>query len=140
MEAVEYLERIKKLKTMIHNKLIEQAQWADLARSITANMGGERVQSSGTQSRMADAVCECVDMEQEIAASVKALREEYREIVATIEAVDNPTWYDVLHKRYVQGIDLEDIADEYGKEYTWATTTHGRAKKSVQDILDARTL
>lgn len=138
MDAQVYLERLENLKIIIQNKLIEQAQWMDIARNITANMDGERVQSSGVKSKMAEAVDACIDMESEIADRVKALRGEYREIVCTIEAVENPTEYDVLHKRYVQGMELQDIADYYGKEYTWATTTHGRAKKSVQYILDSR--
>jgi hypothetical protein len=40
--------------------------------------------------------------------------------------------------RYIQFKSLQEIADHYGKEYGWATTTHGRALKSVQDILDKK--
>ena len=65
-EAQIYLERLEKLDVLIECKLIERRQWYELATSITANMGGEVVQSSGSQSKMADAVNKCIlcDMQQ----------------------------------------------------------------------------
>lgn len=137
MRAKEYLNQVAKLDAIIQNKLIEKQQWMDIALNITSNMSGEKVQSSGTQSKMADAINKCIDMEEEINSLVDRLIDTKREVVAIIEQVESPIEYDVLHKRYIQRMGLQDIADYYGKEYGWATTTHGRALKSVQDILDA---
>ena len=136
MDAKCFLRQVEKLDARIRNKLIEQQQWRDIALGITANMSGERVQSSGAKSKMAEAVEKCVDMEREIEGLIDALIDTKREVIAIIEQVENPTEYDVLHKRYVQRMQLQEIADDYGREYGWATTTHGRALKSVQDILD----
>lgn len=138
MDAKSYLKQVEKLDALIQNKLIEREQWMDVALSITAGVGGDRVQSSGVKSKMAEAVERCVDMESEINGLVDRLIDVKKEVVATIEQVENPTEYNVLHMRYIQKMDLQEIADRYGKEYTWATTTHGRALKSVQEILDAR--
>lgn len=56
-----FLEQVRRFDTMIQNKLIEKQQWMEMATSITANTDGERVQSSGAKSKMADAVIKCVD-------------------------------------------------------------------------------
>ena len=88
--------------------------------------------------RMADAIARCVDMEAEIDCLVDKQVDTKREIIATIEQVDSPTEYNVLHMRYIQYRSLQEIADHYGREYGWAATTHGRALKSVQAILDAK--
>lgn len=136
-EAQAFLERVEMLDTIIENKLIEQRQWKDLALSITANMGGEKVQSSGSQSKMADAVIACVAMEDEVAEAVDKLIAEKRKVVQTIESLYSPTEYKVLHMRYIQGISLQDIADKFRRDYSWATTTHGRALKNVQALLEA---
>ena len=136
MIAKDFLQQPKKLDMMIVNKLAEQRQWRDVALGITANMEGERVQSAGTQSRMADAVEKCVDMETEINSLIDSLIETKREVIQTIEKLDSPVEYDVLHRRYIQYISLQDIADHYHKDYGWATTVHGRALKSLQEILD----
>lgn len=138
MESKDFLKQIKTLDKRIKNKLIERQQWHDLALTITANMGGERVQSSGSQSKMADAVDVCVDAEAEILEAVKNLRAIKGEVIQTIEGIDNATFYDVLHQRYVQCKSLQDIADDYKKDYSWATTVHGRALKSLQGILDGK--
>ena len=140
-EAQMYLERVEKIDTIIENKLIEQRQWKDLALNITANMGGEKVQaSSKSSSPMADAVIKCISMETEIAEAVDRLIAEKKEIVRTIEQIYSPTEIKILHMRYIRYISLTDIAVELNKEYTWVTTTHGRALKSVQKLLESKGL
>lgn len=131
-----FLERVEIIDTIIENKLIEQRQWKDLAVSISANMGGERVQSSRPVSKMADAVIKCVAMEDEIAEAVDRLIAEKRKATQVLEKLYSPTEYRILHMRYIQYIGLSDIARKLGKDYTWVSTTHGRALKSVQKILD----
>jgi DNA-directed RNA polymerase specialized sigma24 family protein len=132
-----FLERVEKIETIIENKLIEQRQWRELAENITANMEGERVQSSSTiTSKMANAVLNCVVLEDEIAEAVDKLIAEKQKVTQTIEKLYSPTEYKILHMRYIQHISLADIADRLDKEYTWVTTTHGRALKNVQKMLD----
>ena len=126
------------IDSIIKNKLIEQRQWKDIALGITANMGGERVQSSGSQSKMADAINKCVDMESEIDKLIDMLIETKKDVIQTIEQLNSPTEYNVLHMRYIQFMDLQSIADHYKREYGWATTTHGRALAHVQEILDRK--
>lgn len=137
-EAKDFLKQVEKLDLRIKNKLIEQQQWKDIALGITANTDGERVQSSGAKSKMADAINRCVDMEAEIDSLIDNLVDLKKEVIQVIEKLDSATEYDVLHRRYIQHQDLQEIADHYGKEYGWATTTHGRALKNVQRILDER--
>lgn len=138
MESKEFLKQVKKLDLRIKNKLVEQQQWRDIALGITANMEGERVQSSGVKSKMADAVAKCVDMEAEIDSLVDKLVDDKKEVIQVIEQLDSATEYNILHMRYIQYKSLQEIADHYRKDYGWAKTTHGRALKSVQDILDAK--
>ena len=131
-----FLERVEMVDTIIENKLIEQLQWKELATNISANMGGERVQTSKSPSKMADAIIKCIAMEDEIAEAVDRLIAEKRKITQTLERLDNPTWYRILHMRYVQYIKLKDIAVQLNKDYDWVTTTHGRALKGVQRMLE----
>lgn len=132
-----FLERVEKIETIIENKLIEQRQWRELAENITANIEGERVQSSSTiTSKMANAVLNCVVLEGEISEAVDKLIAEKQKVTQTIEKLYSPTEYKILHMRYIQHISLADIADRLDKEYTWVTTTHGRALKNVQKMLD----
>lgn len=137
-EAQIFLEQVEKLDARIRNKLIEKQQWKDIALGITASTEGERVQSSGSQSKMADAIIKCVDTEAEIDRLIDELVDTKKEVIQVIESLDSAVEYDVLHRRYIQHQDLQEIADHYGYEYGWATTTHGRALKGVKDILERR--
>ena len=137
-DALVFSERVEMIDAIVHNKLIERQQWSDLAVSITSNMGGEKVQSSGSQSKMADAVIRCHDMEAEIDRAVEKLVAEKREVVATLEMLDSPADYKLLHMRYIQYIELKDIAAKWGKDYTTITTYHGRALRNLQSVLDEK--
>lgn len=136
IDAKSFLQQVEMLDARIKNKLIEKKQWEDIALGITANIGGERVQSSGSQQKMADAVVKCVDMETEIDKLIDELIDTKKKVIETIESLYSPTEYKILHLRYIQCISLTEIADTLNREYTWVTTTHGRALKNVQKILN----
>ena len=150
MDAKKYLQQARKLEKMIRNKLIEIAQWKAIATGTVGQSDGERVQTSGSQDKMANAVCMYSDIEKEYNRCLAELRQSKDEIVHTIEQLP-ATEYDVLHKVYIgvvkkdkkgreytEYLSLEDVAEIYDKTYSWATTVHGRAIKEVQKILDER--
>lgn len=135
MTAKEFLGQIRKIDTLINNKIIERDQWLSLALSITPSVNGERVQSSGSQQKMADALNNCIDIEREIAAYIDELADKKREVLKTIEQLPEAE-YDVLHKIYVQYKTLYEVADERHIAYSWATAIHGRALKRLDDVLN----
>ena len=137
MKAKEYLEQLRKLDKLIENKLAEKERWQCIATTTTAQLSGERVQSSGNQQKMADAVCRYRELESEINACIDRFVDQRQEIIATIELLD-VTEYDILHKVYVQYMTLQETADALDKSYTWLATMHGTALKQVQRILDER--
>lgn len=135
MKAKEYLEQIAKIDTYIKNKLIERKQWQDIATGITAELGRERVQSSGDKQRMATAIARYLDIEQEIDGCIRSLTEQRKEIIAVIEQLEAEE-YDFLHMVYVQHIPLKKVAEIKHYSYSWVTTFHGRVLQQVQKILD----
>jgi DNA-directed RNA polymerase specialized sigma subunit len=137
MRAKEYLLQIKKLDTLIDNKLTEVEHWKAIASGIGSRSEGERVQSTGNKQTMAEAVARYMDMEAEINADIDRLVDIRQEVIATIEKLDM-TEYDILHKIYVQGLELWETADCYEKSYSWVTTIHGRALANLQKILNER--
>lgn len=129
-----FLESVERLEAIITNKLIEKQQWMDIALGITANMDGERVQSSGAKDKMASAVTKCIDVEAEIDGYIDKLIDRKKEVTQVIEQLYSPTEYKLLHLRYVQYVPLEEIAERWGVPYTNITSTHNRAVKHVQAI------
>ena len=148
LDAKKYLQQVNKLNKLIENKMIEKEQWKSIATSTTAGGNAtvkingeqvalERVQSSGNPQKMADAVCKYVEIEKVIDECIDRYINMKAEVIRMIEQLP-AVEYDILHKIYIQGKTLEDVADIYGKSYSWITTAHGRAIKGVQDMLDRR--
>ena len=136
-KAQEYLEQVDKLNAMIENKMAESAQWRGIALGVTGCSEGERVQASGSQQKMADAIDRVVDLQTEINGLIDRLIGTKQEIIRTIELL-TATEYDVLHKRYIQGMTFDEIGAAKGKSKSWATTVHGRALQNLNMILDER--
>lgn len=139
MNAKEFLRKVKKLDKLIANKMIEIRQWKEIAENTTANMTGERVQSSHNPQKIADAIGRYIDLEAEIRADIEALIAAKKDVLAVIEQLE-ATEYDILHKIYVQHLSLWDVADAYNRTYSWVTTVHGQAVKHTQDILNGRSV
>ena len=137
-DAQIFLEQVERLDSIIKNKLIEQQQWRDIALGITANMDGDRVQSSGAKDKMASAIERCVDMEAEIDELIDKLVDTKKDVIQTIEQLYSPTEYNVLHLRYIQYKTLQEIDEHYNKSDGWAKVTCNRATKHVQAILNKK--
>lgn len=137
MDAKRYLQQVSKLNKLIENKTVELAQWQAMATSTGTFSEGERVQSSGNQQKMAEAVSRYVDIEKELIACRDRYIDTKNEVIHMIEQLPTVE-YDVLHKIYIQEKSLTDVAILYDRAYSWATTVHGRALKAVQDMLDGR--
>ena len=139
MTAKEYLKRlsrqIEKLETMIQNKTDESERWKAISLSITSRMGGDRVQSSGSKQKMADAIDKRIDLEQEINSLIDQLYDTRRELLDIIEQL-NVDEYDVCYKRYVNRMSFDEIAAAKYRSKNWCTTVHGRALDNVQKIIE----
>lgn len=137
MKAKTYMMQIKKIDSMIENKMFERDRLKSIAMRTTSAMGGERVQTSRNGSKMEDAIVQYVDLETEIDREIDRLVAKKREVIEVIEQLD-AVEYDILHKIYIQYMQLYDVADEYNRTYSWVTSVHGRALKNVQRIIDER--
>lgn len=147
MEAKDFLNQLKRIDETIQNKVAEVEQWKSIALGVTG--GGntvtikgeeqimERVQSSGSQQKMADAVCKYVDLEKEIDQHIDALFAKREEVLAVLGQLDKPIQYNVLRKRYVQFKNFGKIAEEMCYSYQYILEVHSDALKNVQKILDS---
>ena len=137
MEAKTFLSQIQKIDVMIQNKLYEIQMLKHKAFDISASAEEVKVQKSGNHSKMECIVVSYIDMENEFAAKIKMLQEQKNKIIDVIEQLP-VLEYDFLHKVYVSGMSIYEVAEKYDRTYSWATTIHARALKMVQKILDER--
>lgn len=136
MNAVEYLNQVKMCDTKIKNKMLEKEQWFTLATKTTCPTDGERVQSSGNPDKMSDAVTRMIEVDKEIDEMIDSFVDLKQEVIRTIEKVDEPILYDVLHKIYIQYMKPSEVADALNYSYQWINELHNRAIGKVQSIID----
>lgn len=133
MKAKEYLQKIAFLDSKIDSNKEKVKRYKESAENRTSNLTPNKVQTSKSKQKMADAVCSYSDLE----AIINADEESRKEIINTICSL-SPHESTVLYKCYVDDKTLWEVSKDMDKSYSWVTKIHSRGMKSVQAILDNR--
>ena len=138
MKAINYLKQIKIMDAKINADVEELASLEALATRTTSVLGGERVQSSGSQQKMADCVAKIVDMKTRINEEIDKFidyKQEARELLSECES----ECITLISKRYFQYKTWEEIAVDMNFTYQWVSGgLHQKALTQVQKALDER--
>ena len=133
MSAKEYLSRLLYLSEKIKADREKVDRLKEQAQKRTSSLSPDKVQSSGSASKTADAVCEWVVIEKQIADDEKKMQE----IIKTIEQLE-PFESLVLYQRYKNDKSLGEISRDIHRSYSLVSKTHRIGVKKVQNILDGR--
>lgn len=139
MKAIDYLKKIKSVDATIVADMEELATLEAMATKTTSVMGGERVQSSGSQQKMADCVAKIADLKSQIADELEELLELKREAREILCKACDGECITLLHKRYFLFETWEQIAVEMNYTYQWVSDgLHKRSLAQFQKILDKK--
>ena len=149
MKARTYLERIKKLDANIDARIDEIATLDAIATKTTSVMGGERVQASTSQQKMADTVNKIVDLKKKMNDEIDRFIDLRKEAIHLIEKACDADCQKLLRMRYIGKFNpvlcfvvfakWEQIAVEMGFTYQWVSDgLHQRALAQLQKVLDER--
>ena len=133
MIAREYLSEVQRLQTIIEQKqerIKEIRESASTVRAVRFDL--EKVQGGGHTDRIGEAVAKIVDLETEVENDMMNLLYRQHEIVNQIQKVDNPNHMKILYKRYIEGKNLQTIADEIFLTYQYVLELHGKALKAFE--------
>lgn len=133
MKAKEYLQKISFLDSKIESNKERVMRHKDAAKKKTSNLSPDKVQTSASKQKMADAVCSYSDLE----VIIKADEEERQKIINTISQL-NPHESTVLYKHYADDMTLWEVSKDMSRSYSWVTKAHIRGLKSIQNILNNR--
>ena len=139
MKAINYLKQIKLMDAKIDSDILEIEQLEALATKTTSVMGGERVQSSGSQQKMADCVVKIVIMKGQLEDEIDRFIDYKAEAKKMISESCDADCCRLLYKRYFQDNTWEQIAVEMGFTYQWVSGgLHQRALAQLQRALDEK--
>ncbi len=133
MKAKEYLQKITFLDSKIESNKERIMRYKESAENKTSNLSPNKVQTSTSKQKMADAVCSYSDLER----IIKADEKKKQEIIDTISML-NPNESTVLYKCYADAMTLWEISKDMDRSYSWVSKRHSDGVRNVQKILDSR--
>ena len=134
-----FLQQVRLIDTHIENKLQELGNLKDFVLKITPALKQDAVSGGGTQDKLGDAIAKIVDLENEIDRAIDEYVDKKREISGVLEFVTDPDQLKVLHKRYFEYKQWEQIACEMFMSYRNVCYIHGNALLTVERILKGKT-
>ena len=139
MKAKEYLKQIEWMDAKINTRLEEVERLNALATRTTSVMGGERVQSSGSQQKMADSVTRIVELKTEINAEIDRFVAYKQKALKIMDKHCDPDCMNLLYCRYFRYWTWEQIAVELKCSYKWVCGgLHQRALYQFQKGLEQK--
>ena len=136
MTSKEYLSQARFLDASIRTKVEQIESLNDLATSCTAVISDMPRNPNRGGSRMADAILQIIDLQEEIKRDMMALVQLKREIMDVIKSVSSLEYQTILEKRYLCFISWERIAVELGYSIQHTYRLHDVALKEIDSILN----
>ncbi len=129
MKAKEYLQKLKRLDTIIDQKIKEQADLRHMSTSIGSfDYSKDRVQTSRSGDvPYVKVINRIIDLNEEINREMDIYADEKHRIINQIQGLSDARHIDILYKRYVEFKSLEQICVEMGFSYDYIKHLHGYA-------------
>ena len=134
MTAREYLSQAFHIDQRINSKLSQVMRLRETATNCTATLSDMPRPDSPNRQRMADTICEIVDLEREINEDIDRLVDLKAEARRVINAVSDPDQQLILELRYLCFKSWEQIAVDMGYELRWLYRLQHRALDAVSEI------
>ena len=136
MTAKEYLEKAYRLNQVIDIKLEEVSALRSLATRVTTAFGEDKIKTSKKKSPMEDVLVRLMDLENEVNIDIDRLISFKKEIIKTINQVDDYNLKLVLVMRYINHKSWEDIADDLLYDVRTIYRFHKQGLKEIEKILN----
>lgn len=133
----EYLRQIRLFDICIRQKEAELAAMRSELENMSAAVTGERVQTS-PKDKMSDEVSHLVDLEAQIRRDKEKFLHMKDRIINEIQSLDDSVYVDILYKRYVEYMRLEEIAVKMNYSYDRARHLHGLALEEFRKAKSPR--
>ena len=135
MDVKDWLRGVRGIEERIMRKKELMRRYDELATMATAPIDGDRVASSGVQSRIENNVVAKIMLEVDALDELSALYQLRHDVALVIGRVTDQRYRDVLEMRYINAMGMQQIADAMHYEKRWIEILHGRALNAVRAVL-----
>lgn len=134
MQAKEYLRQLGWLRRKVDNAEHQLEEMRKDRSYVKAAGGGEvkvQTSSSGTSAALTETE-RIVDMEAKLAVDIERYHSLKRKIVSQIDQLLDDRYREILLLRYVEGMSLNEVAEEMRYSYDYVQHMHGFALLEFQ--------
>ena len=121
MDVEKWLEKVKKLDELIDAKIVERDRLFALATSLSPKPFDDMPHNkSVVKNPMEETVIKLIEMGHQINKLIDKYVDHKKEVIKSLEKLP-ATEYGVLHRRYIQYMSFDDIANEmgYSRQTIW---------------------
>lgn len=126
MTAKEELMQYKYARKKVDETLEEYQKYKDRATKMTAIMSDNPQRSNLNSDKVGDNAIKMADISREYEERWLRAENKKLEVERKIEELSEP-YRTLLHKRYIEELNFEKIADDMGYSYVRITHLHGEA-------------
>ena len=136
MRAKEYLRQLGRLDHAVRSRMKHlEILKADMTYIKGMSYDAVRVQTSPSgESQSLKQVEEIADLEAQIVRELAAYHRLRHKIVTEIEQLPDLRYQEILTMRYIDGMSLQEIADEMGYAYQTIRMLHGHALSMYENL------
>lgn len=133
MTAKEYLSRVKDQIRTERRLVLQIESLRNKATSLEIHLTG--MPKGSLSYTAADYIADITDLQKELAVAIEEERRAYKEILETLNKLEDPKLKNLLITRYLMLKPWSEIAAELDIPERWAYRLHGKALKEVEKIL-----
>ena len=113
------------LEKRIARLLDEKKKWKEKAEAISPVYSD--MPKAGGCDKIQNAVCQIVDLEQDINREIDAQVDLRRRIEAAVKQMDDEKLRDIVRYKYIDGMTWERVSESMGLDERWVKRLHVRA-------------
>ena len=113
------------LEKRIARLLDEKKKWKEKAEAISPVYSD--MPKAGGCDKIQNAVCQIVDLEQDINREIDAQVDLRRRIEAAVKQMDDEKLRDIVRYKYIDGMTWEQVSESMGLDERWVKRLHVRA-------------
>lgn len=135
MTPKEYLLQIKKLNVLIDQRINERDELRRFNGMCSVDYAKDKVQTfQKGEASFVNAVEKAIELEAEIDGLIDDYIDLKNKIIGEIQSLNNPTYIQILYKKYVEFKRLEVIAVEMAYSYQYVRAMHGFALQAFGKV------
>lgn len=129
---IDYLDE----KEWINDRIKDIEERKELLNKLTTTYSDEPKGTSAIQDRVAEDLVKLLDETAEYEKILEELKHKQIEVEKLLEKMENKRYRNILYKKYIRGLKIEEIAVDIEQDYKYTCTLHGYALNEFDKICE----